>query len=135
MAIEVLSTYKNITGQVDSNIMMSMKNKLTIHHYKHEPLCPATTEVEGMIAFRIQIIYLRNWARTGKYPYNPAEPEYLRKYPIGFRGCFKCGSTGHYRKEYCPMGPIKDGKLLDTFFKEFKIHKSNHEQRRSGFVS
>ena len=66
-----------------------------------------------------------------KYPYNPAEPEYLSKYPIGFRGCFKCDSIGHNMKEDCPMGTIKDRRLLGIFFEEFRIHKPNHEKRGS----
>lgn len=48
------------------------------------------------------------------------------RYPFGFKYCFKCGSSDHYKREDCPLGSVKDRNVLDIFFKEFNIHKPNY---------
>lgn len=31
----------------------------------------------------------------------PEEPGYLRKFPLGFRDCYKCGHTYHFKSKDC----------------------------------
>ena len=65
-----------------------------------------------------------------KYTSNHAELDYLSMYPLGFKGCFKYGSSAHYKREDYSIGSVKDRRVLDIFFKEFKIHKPNYENRK-----
>ena len=57
------------------------------------------------------------------YPYNPEDPEYLSHFPIGFKGCFKCGKADHWSRKFCPVGDGDDPVVMARFYKELKIHK------------
>ena len=35
------------------------------------------------------------------YPFN-SELDYVSKYPMGFKGCFTCGSKEHWKSDDCP---------------------------------
>ena len=55
--------------------------------------------------------------RDGKpYPFNPEDPDYLSKSQIGFRGCFKCGSMDHFRKEQYPNENNRDRAAMNQFY-------------------
>ena len=62
--------------------------------------------------------------RTGPdgllYPYRLDDPTYISKYPLGFRGCFKCGATNHFNLRDCPE---RDSGTRTKFWKELWIHK------------
>jgi len=57
------------------------------------------------------------------YPFNPEDLDYLSKFQIRLRGCFKCGSMDHFRKEQCPIANERDRAVMDQFHQELKIHK------------
>ena len=54
------------------------------------------------------------------HPYRADDPGYLSKYPLGFRGCFKCGADDHNSWQQCPLK--NDGNKKE-FFRELWIHK------------
>ena len=68
--------------------------------------------------------------RDGKfYPYHHDDPTYLSKSPVGFRECFKYGKTDNWMRRDCPMGNSNEKGLVESFFKELKIHKSNYQHQ------
>ena len=56
-----------------------------------------------------------------QHPYTES-PYYLSDYPVGFRGCFNCGKTDHWRTANCPL---KQAGIFDKtrFFNELWAHK------------
>ena len=80
-------------------------------------------------------------SRTGadgrQYPFNPEDPTFLSRFEIGFRGCFKCGQSDHFTRDKCPFGASTSKEMLDSFYRELKIHKpafrnqSNDQKRVS----
>ena len=58
-----------------------------------------------------------------KYPFDPNEPAYVSKFPLGWTGCYKCGKEDHWKREFCPEGNNQDQKLKEIFHKELKCHK------------
>ena len=54
------------------------------------------------------------------YPYRLDDPTYVSKYPLGFRGCFKCGASTHFNLRDCPD---RDTGTRTEFWKELWIHK------------
>ena len=60
---------------------------------------------------------------TGEeHPFSPDDPSYLSIYPIGFRGCFRCGLR-HTRMDGCSKEHDPAAKRI--FWKELWIHKPN----------
>ena len=60
--------------------------------------------------------------KTGlPHPYTPSTG-YLSEYPLGFKGCFNCGKTDHWRSTHCPL---RLAGIFDKtrFFKELWAHK------------
>ena len=58
------------------------------------------------------------------YPYRLDDPSYISKYPLGFRGCFKCGVEIPHVDGFktCPQARgDHDSKM--AFFRELWIHK------------
>ena len=68
-----------------------------------------------------------------QFPYNPDDPLYLSKFEIGFRGCFKCGSPDHNRREKCPLRYDFNYEKMQIFYKELKIHKPAFRHRSAPF--
>jgi len=66
------------------------------------------------------------------YPYNPRFPKYLRKFPVGFGGCFKCGDPSHYWRNECPRGCDNSPDVADIFWRELKIYKTYFENKQRG---
>ena len=58
-----------------------------------------------------------------QYHYNPDDPLYLRKFPVGWKVCYKCGREDHWKRELCPEGNNNDPQMTETFHKELKCHK------------
>ena len=55
--------------------------------------------------------------KDGKlYPYHIDDPAYLSKFPLGFKGYFKCGSTEHWSRNTCPLGGSTDRAIMEIFF-------------------
>jgi len=54
-----------------------------------------------------------------QYPLNPDDPEYLSKFPIGFRGCFKFGKKTHWNRCFCPIGDNNDPGIKEVFLRRF----------------
>ena len=63
------------------------------------------------------------------YPFNPDDPSYTSKFPLGFGGCFKCGRSDHYNRRGCPLKDVDDEDMMNTFFKELRIHRVNFRQK------
>ena len=57
------------------------------------------------------------------YPFYPGDLTYLSKFELGFRGCFKCGSLDHNRRDKCPVGYTATKEMLDVFYEDLHIHK------------
>ena len=57
------------------------------------------------------------------YPFKPDDPEYTSRFPMSFRGCFKCGEIDHFNRRDCPLKDKNDMTLLEVFFKELRIHR------------
>ena len=68
-------------------------------------------------------------------PYNPAEPEYLSKFPVGFKGCFMCGRSDLWKRGDFPLGNVNDKTIFEVFFKEFHIHCPNNARSKTCQVS
>ena len=69
-----------------------------------------------------------------EYPYNPADPNYLSKYQLGFKGCFKCGSVDHFERQRCPLGNSNDRILVESFMTELAIHKPRFRAQRDEYL-
>lgn len=63
----------------------------------------------------------RKRADGQRYPYHPDDPSFLSKFPLGFRGCYRCGRTDHFRKDRCPIPDT--AAVTEEFFKELHAHK------------
>ena len=66
--------------------------------------------------------------QTGKlHPYDPVR-QYLRIYPVDFRGCLSCGATDHWSTQDCPRTKNEtwDKKEL---FAELWAHKPPHDKQ------
>ena len=62
------------------------------------------------------------------HPYSEADPNHLSIHPLGFRGCFWCGSKyQHENREDCPDNHDKFKR--DLFWKEMWIHKPHHTKK------
>ena len=69
---------------------------------------------------------------TGKpHPYRLDDPTYLSRFPLGFRGCFKCGADDHNSWKDCPHQ--RDGGNKKEFFRELWCHKPH--LKRSDFTN
>ena len=62
------------------------------------------------------------------YPYRLDDPNYTSKYPLGFRGCFKCGRDDHFNLRDCPQ---RDVGTRREFWKELWIHKPHTKRQDS----
>ena len=56
-----------------------------------------------------------------QHPYDREDPKSISKFPIGFKGCFKCGATDHWTSNKC-AAPDTSG-VKKEFFRELWIHK------------
>ena len=65
----------------------------------------------------------RQGADGKQYPFDPNEPSYVSKFPVGWSGCYKCGKDDHSRRENCPEGNNQDQRIMEIFHKELKCHK------------
>ena len=65
----------------------------------------------------------RQGADGKQYPFDPNEPSYVSKFPVGWRGCFKCGKDDHWKRENFPDGNTQDKRIMEIFHKELKCHK------------
>lgn len=63
------------------------------------------------------------------HPFRQDDPTYLSRFPLGFRGCFKCGSQDHNSWKDCPHQ--RNGGNKREFFRELWIHKPH--LKRSDF--
>ena len=79
------------------------------------------------------VILTRKGQNGRDYPYNPANPSYLSKFPLGFRGCFKCGATDHWNRNSCPMGKSTEKELVNIFMHELVILKPKFCAQREVF--
>ena len=72
--------------------------------------------------------------RLGKngnpHPFRNDDPDYLSQYPLGFRGCYQCGSSDHTNRRDCPMEGNKQA--ASTFWKELWIHKPWTKRSQTG---
>ena len=57
------------------------------------------------------------------YPYREDDPSYISRYPLGFRGCFKCGSETAHEDGFASCPRHRDASAKAPFFKELWIHK------------
>ena len=59
------------------------------------------------------------------YPYRDDDPSYISKFPLGFRGCFKCGVETAHSDGFnsCPKSRTGDQAAKMAFFRELWIHK------------
>ena len=65
------------------------------------------------------------------HPYREADPDYLSIYPLGFKGCFQCGSDyWHENREDRPDNHDKFKR--DLFWKEMWIHKPHTKKANHG---
>ena len=64
-----------------------------------------------------------------QYPYNPDDPGYLSKFPVGWRGCYKCGKEDHWKREFCPDGNNTDPVIMEAFHRELRCHKPAFRQQ------
>ena len=95
----------------------------TINKYKNgqEHVNPPQQQGAGGNQVKPHVPTRRHPATGLEHPYNPAT-NYLSKYPLGFRGCFICGSLEHNFAYDCP---VKKGGKMDKhqFFAELWTHK------------
>jgi hypothetical protein len=57
-----------------------------------------------------------------RYPYRADDPSVISDFPLGFRGCYGCKDTTHWKfKEDCPMN--KDNLSKNRFWKNLWIHR------------
>lgn len=68
------------------------------------------------------------------YPYNPSNPGFLRKFSIGFRGCFKCINQEYWNRNKCPVGDSNDPSMVQRFYRELAIHKPCYQQQQDDYL-
>ena len=57
------------------------------------------------------------------YPYREDEPSVISRFPLGFKGCFKCGVEAPHEDGFASCPRYKDPTAKAPFFKELWIHK------------
>ena len=63
------------------------------------------------------------------HPYD-AEYNFMSRFPIGFRGCFICGSTNYFSREDFPVGLDGNNREANNiFFNELWAHKPHTKSR------
>jgi len=65
------------------------------------------------------------------YPFREDDPATISKYPIGFRGCFRCGNPKYHERGMEPCPRINDPAAKTIFLRELWIHKP-HTKRFNG---
>lgn len=77
-------------------------------------------------------IEVRKGTDGNLYPFH-TPTQYLSQYPVGFRGCFVCGSTDHWRKDSCPI--TQSGNFNRCkFFHDLWAHKPHTYTKRDGVL-
>lgn len=77
-------------------------------------------------------IEVRKKSDGNNYPFH-IPTQYMSQYPVGFRGCFVCGSTDHWRKESCPV--TQSGNFdRKKFFHDLWAHKPHTYTKRDGIL-
>ena len=68
------------------------------------------------------------------FPFSKHHPYYLSKFPLGFNGCFICGSTTPHDKNIFPMKYTTGA--MDDFYLELNVHKphTDHRNKKIGEV-
>lgn len=64
-----------------------------------------------------------------QHPYDREDPKSISKFPIGFKGCFKCGSLDHWLSSRCSAADTHGSKK--EFFRELWIHKPHTKKLNS----
>jgi len=79
----------------------------------------------------------RKHPTTGlQHPYDQ-ERDYLSRFPLGFKGCYNCGETTHFRTQDCPTANSASFDKM-KFFSEMWAHKPHtkrHEDDRQSRIS
>ena len=66
------------------------------------------------------------------HPYDESR-DFLSRFPLGFRGCYYCGNTDHFRTRDCPAA--KNGNFNKMqFFQEMWLHKPHTKKHDYGPV-
>ena len=64
------------------------------------------------------------------YPFRTDDPNYISKFPLGFRGCYICGASNHFSRSNCPTA--QKGQFdKNAFFRELWIHKPKTKKSTS----
>ena len=66
------------------------------------------------------------------YPFREDDPATISKYPIGFRGCFRCGNPKYHERGMEPCPRLNDPAARMIFLRELWIHKPHTKRFNAG---
>jgi len=92
----------------------------TIQQYKDGPAPSIPTKTDS---------------KTGiEYPFDESN-NYVSRFPVGFRGCYMCGSQDHFKRTDCPEGNTQDRAKRKLFFADMHAHKPHTRRSNDENVS
>jgi hypothetical protein len=92
----------------------------TIQQYKNGPAPTIPTKTDS---------------KTGiEYPFDESN-NYVSRFPVGFQGCYMCGSQDHFKRTDCPDGNTQDRAKRKLFFADMHAHKPHTRRSNDEHVS
>ena len=92
----------------------------TIQQYKNGPAPTIPTKTDS---------------KTGiEYPFDESN-NYVSRFPVGFQGCYMCGSQDHFKRTDCPDGNTQDRAKRKLFFADMHAHKPHTRRSNDENVS